>query len=97
MKTVMLDNIIVMYADDMSDYEAVYYAKKERDIWQAQGKKISTITIDIDGEEVVISAKEKSKLTRIRRISGYLSSTVNWNDAKVHELADRESHMKGMR
>lgn len=37
---------------------------------------------------------EGVKFDRIRRITGYLSSTDNWNNAKQAELKDRVTHIK---
>lgn len=36
---------------------------------------------------------EGVKFDRIRRITGYLSSTDNWNNAKQAELKDRRTHI----
>ena len=35
---------------------------------------------------------ENVKFERIRRITGYLSPVVSWNDAKKAELKDRVMH-----
>ena len=35
---------------------------------------------------------EGVKFDRIRRITGYLSATKNWNNAKTNELKDRVMH-----
>lgn len=48
--------------------------------------------IRIDGDEVEL-AYEPIPFQRIRRITGYLTGTVDrWNDAKKAELKDRVKH-----
>lgn len=42
--------------------------------------------------------KEVVEITRLRRITGYLTSDVKyWNDAKRAELKDRVKHVKGVK
>ena len=57
-----------------------------------------TVDIKIDGDfaelEYNISEPCAVPFQRIRRITGYLVGGLGrWNNAKLHELADREKHM----
>jgi anaerobic ribonucleoside-triphosphate reductase len=45
-----------------------------------------------DPLELCVEVKFKSPITRLARITGYLSSINRWNDGKKAELADRVSH-----
>lgn len=48
--------------------------------------------LGLDGEEIIVKATEKSPIRRVRRITGYLSSIDNFNDAKVAECRSRVTH-----
>lgn len=65
---------------------------QELEEWGAQSKEIATITLELDGDEVVIHAVEKSPIRRVRRITGYLSNIENFNPAKKAECQDRYAH-----
>ena len=46
-----------------------------------------------DGKMTIDFVQDKLKFARIRRITGYLTGTVDrWNDAKKAELRDRVKH-----
>lgn len=57
-------------------------------------KVITEIDIKIDGEYVDVDYHlDDVPFQRIRRITGYLVGGLGrWNDAKLHELADRQKH-----
>ena len=57
-------------------------------------RKLSSLTIEIDGDYVNLNYKLSSvPFERIRRITGYLVGTMDrWNDAKTAEEADRVKH-----
>mgnify|MGYP004676065785 FL=1 len=58
------------------------------------GQVIEYIIVRLDGEFADLEYKVKPKeFQRIRRITGYLTGTVDtWNDAKQDELKDRVKH-----
>lgn len=88
--------IKVTYPPEMDKEEAVSHVTDEIEFWDQNhpGKFIASINIEFDGEEIVISAKERSPIKRLRRITGYLSAVDNFNDAKRAELADRQTHLE---
>ena len=61
---------------------------------EKNGRKLSSLTIETDGEFVNLNYKLSSvPFERIRRITGYLVGTMDrWNDAKTAEEADRVKH-----
>lgn len=59
---------------------------------------VGTVDIETDGEyvDLTYNIKERSDVPfqRIRRITGYLVGGLGrWNNAKLHELSDREKHI----
>lgn len=60
--------------------------------WEQMGKEIACLHLNLEGDEVVIQAEEKSPIRRVRRITGYLSNIENFNDAKKAECHDRYVH-----
>lgn len=54
--------------------------------------EISLISLIIEGDEVVVETTIKSPITRVRRITGYLSNIDNFNNGKRAECADRRTH-----
>ena len=59
---------------------------------------VGTVDIELDGEFVDLTYNFKGRsdvpFERVRRITGYLVGDINrWNNAKLHELADREKHI----
>ena len=57
------------------------------------GRKLESLTIEIDGDYVNLYYNlEPVPFERIRRITGYLSEVKHWNNAKQHELKDRLVH-----
>lgn len=91
----IIDGIAVICPADMTEEEAAVYVRSEIEHWKQTkpGKEIGSIIITIEGDEVVITAKERSPIRRIRRITGYLSSEDRFNDAKLAELRDRVKHL----
>jgi hypothetical protein len=60
-----------------------------------KGADIATLTVKFDGDEADMEyeyVQNKPKIERIRRITGYLSRTDTWNNAKLSELRDRVKH-----
>lgn len=65
----------------------------ERVIWLAKNKVLAKMTFAVDGDEIVIEAKERSPISRIRRLTGYLSKFDNFNEAKKAEAIARRPHV----
>lgn len=91
----IIDGITVTSPVDMTIEEAMLYVRDEVEHWRQHesGKQIGSIAISIDGDEIVISAKERSPIKRVRRITGYLSTEDRFNPAKQAELGDRVKHI----
>jgi len=88
----LINGVRVSCVEDIPELEAMEYANDEIRLWAEKGKEISSIFITLDGYMIVIDAKERSPIRRIRRITGYLSEVTNFNDGKRNELADRRNH-----
>lgn len=69
-----------------------YYAIKERCIKVGAHRVVASLSED--GSEILMECHCKQKgFDRIRRITGYLSGTVDtWNDAKQAEERERVKH-----
>ncbi len=67
---------------------------EKRDWWDnLDHMALGYLTIKrIDGE-IELHGKEAEKVERLARITGYLSNTSRWNNAKVGELRDRVKHI----
>lgn len=76
----------------LSSQEIEQLAVTEIQEWAEMGKELASIQMNLEGEEVVIQAIEKSPIRRVRRITGYLSNIENFNDAKRAECHDRYVH-----
>jgi hypothetical protein len=55
--------------------------------------ELSSIDMKVDDNEIVVTAVEMSPITRVRRLTGYLSVLTNFNDAKAAEEHDRVKHI----
>lgn len=76
----------------LSSQEIEQLAATEIQEWAEMGKELASIQMNLEGNEVVIQASEKSPIRRVRRITGYLSNIENFNDAKRAECHDRYVH-----
>ena len=89
----MVVNGIQVIADPrLSREEINQYITEEKQLWDSRNKQLGQIELSIEQDEVVVRATEKSPIRRVRRITGYLSSIDNFNDAKVAECTDRAKH-----
>ena len=89
----MVVNGIQVTADPrLSREEINQYITEEKQLWDSRNKQLGQIELSIEQDEVVVKATEKSPIRRVRRITGYLSSIDNFNDAKVAECTDRAKH-----
>jgi len=89
---IMMNDVLVDMPEGMQEKEAKQYVAEELQNWKNKGKILGKMILEIDQDEVVIKAFEKSPIRRIRRITGYLSEQTNFNDAKQAELAERVVH-----
>ena len=89
----MVVNGIQVIADPrLSREEINQYITEEKQLWDSRNKQLGQIELSFEQDEVVVKATEKSPIRRVRRITGYLSSIDNFNDAKVAECTDRAKH-----
>lgn len=94
MKTEIIDGINVQYDDMIAMNELRQYVDQEKEIWNGKGKKLASIEVRLIDDEVEIKTFERSPITRIRRITGYLSTASRFNDAKQAELKARQVHVR---
>lgn len=82
---------VVNKNNEMSEEEMNAYIRM---LEERNGRKITSITFEVDGDYVNCSyTLEAIPFSRIRRITGYLVGTLdNWNDAKRAEENDRVKH-----
>lgn len=88
----LVNDVLVSYPTEISPQEAAAYLADEQREWRAKGKELGKMVLTLEGNEVVIHSSEKSPIKRIRRITGYLSESSNFNSAKQAELDARVIH-----
>jgi len=76
----------------LSDEERTAIISAVQEEADRKGEKVAYINIWEDGGELCYQPFFERKIKRIRRITGYLSETKNFNDAKKAELKDRINH-----
>jgi len=84
--------IQVIADPQLNQNEIIQLIMEEKMLWESQNKKLGKVELEIEQDEIVIKASEKSPIRRVRRITGYLSDIDNFNDAKVSECNDRTNH-----
>jgi hypothetical protein len=90
----MLVNGVKVSADPaLNNEEIVTLVHDEIRLWNQRNKTLGAIELSLDGESVIIRGLEKSPIRRVRRITGYLSTVDQFNDAKRAECKDREVHV----
>lgn len=89
----MINGIVVTADPALSNEEIVAIVDAEMQEWRKRSKALAKIELSVDGDEVIVKAVEKSPVRRVRRITGYLSTVDNFNDAKRAECTDRQAHM----
>ncbi|NMC33090.1 MAG: hypothetical protein GYA36_11655 [Veillonellaceae bacterium] len=87
-----IDGVKVIADPTFSAEEIQYFVAEEKRLWQNKNKQLGQLALELDGEEVILKGTEKSPIRRIRRITGYLSSIDNFNDAKIAECRARVTH-----
>lgn len=89
----IIEGINVVAAPELSDQEVYKIVNDEIKIWISKNKTLAKIELSLDGENILVTAIEKSPICRVRRITGYLSNMENFNDAKLSELNNRTKHV----
>lgn len=88
-----MTQVKVMASEGISQQEIDMIMAEEARMYEAEGKQLGELTLELAGEEIVIHSAPVSNITRVRRITGYLSNQNNFNDAKRAELRDRVKHV----
>ena len=88
----LVDGIKVIADPTLTNEEILLFVAEEKRLWESNNKKLGQLELGLDGEEVIVKGTEKSPIRRVRRITGYLSSIDNFNEAKVAECTDRAKH-----
>lgn len=91
LKKLTYNDIEIFYSDELEENEVINYVKEELKLHPQMRLQRVDVTIDKDGYSVFVKPYYNT-VTRIRRITGYLSSLPNFNDAKRAEERDRVSH-----
>lgn len=89
--------MINVFSKGISQEEAEKYVAVEKALWDKEGKELGMVELSIDDKDpdyVLLTASERSPITRVRRITGYLSVSTSFNDSKAAELKDRVKHIK---
>jgi len=86
-----IDGIKVMVTGDPYPGEIEGYVRRGL---REHGKRLTGMVVTLTGKDVDIEYILRKPFERIRRITGYLQKTEQWNNAKRHELADRVTHGK---
>lgn len=89
----IISGVAVTADPTLSNEEVVAIVDAEIQEWAKLSKTLARVELSIDGDEVIVKAVEKSPVRRVRRITGYLSSVDNFNDAKRSECEDRKAHI----
>lgn len=91
----MIVNGIKVVADpSITSEEVTQLVVEEKRLWENQNKKLAEVKLVVEGDEIIVHAVERSPIRRVRRITGYLSSIDNFNDAKAAECKDRANHIQ---
>jgi hypothetical protein len=88
----LIKGITVIADQELLDEEIAAIVDDEIQLWQERSKTLGSVKLSLDGDNIVVTASEKSPIRRIRRITGYLSNLENFNDAKHSECTDRKVH-----
>lgn len=91
MKKTRIDGVPIECTFDADDNELMGYIKWAKEKYP--NKRWRVLKLSLDGEEVVMEHHFiNTPFIRLRRITGYLSDSVNWNNAKQDELTHRVKH-----
>ena len=92
MKSLCVEDVQVEAAACLRDEEIELYVRSEIEQWRSQDKELASLSLQVEGQDVVIEAVERAPISRVRRITGYLSNVENFNGAKRAECGDRYRH-----
>ena len=84
-----IDGIKVMVTGDPYPGEIEGYVRRGL---REHGKRLTAMEITLEVADCDIMYILKQPFERIRRITGYLQKTGQWNNAKKAELQDRVKH-----
>lgn len=84
--------IIAYYPEDMHPDEATSYIEDE--LAKKVPYQLTRIDINYHTDGSIIVRPRYDTITRVRRITGYLSTLPNFNDAKRAEARDRVAHIR---
>lgn len=76
----------------ISQTEINMIVTEEKQFYKNRGEQLGRLELTLDRGEILIKSFKKTPIRRIRRITGYLSETRNFNHAKQEELQDRVHH-----
>ncbi|BBB91124.1 MAG TPA: anaerobic ribonucleoside-triphosphate reductase [Methylomusa anaerophila] len=88
----MIGGIRIAAQEGITEQEIRDILHEEKALWQAKGRRLGEVSLTLDGDEIIVKATERSPIKRIRRITGYLSTSDRFNDAKQAELSQRIAH-----
>lgn len=89
----IINGVVIQCPPDVAPEQIETILQQEIDSYKILHKPLGGIDIEIDGEELIVRTWERSPIKRLRRITGYISNIENFNDAKLSELAERDSHV----
>lgn len=85
------ENITISHPGDMSEGEAIEYVKEE--LRKKVKYPLMGMDINHSADGGLIIRPRYDTICRVRRITGYLSTLPNFNDAKKAEARDRVAHV----
>jgi len=85
----VIDGVKLTVQGEIAENQIHDLLEEEKSRFAAKGKKLARVELEADGDEVIVRSFEASPIKRVRRITGYLAPTDNWNAAKQAELRDR--------
>ena len=89
-----INGIEIITQDSISLEELTAYVQRAKDLY---GNRLYQMRLSLDGEHVKINyGLHSTPFERIRRITGYLQKTTQWNNAKKAEGKDRVKHGVGL-
>lgn len=80
----------VNHPEEMSQEEATAYVDNQLQFMP--NRPLQALDLSIEGNEVLLRPHYNT-INRVRRITGYLSTIKNFNDAKKAEAHDRVKHV----
>lgn len=90
--TEIVNGTEIIFPDEMSLSEAKVYLQGQSTLYP--GARLKQLELEIEDGYVIIKPHYDT-ITRIRRITGYLSELPNFNQAKQEEEKVRIKHVEG--